>query len=427
MLALDGGIVDNSGIDSIVYLIQGLERLAKAYRQKWRRLSFEYRQAEPGERRDAIWEELTDLTCRRIEGRAFRLLGELARRKVVLLQIDSGAKVIETGGSPVSRMLASLAPVIFRPVQALNNTTYTNAELAVQQYDMALASLKPQPVPPCECDDDSPLPRLEALPTAPAMAGPGPPARAAAEDDLIPSPDPVPLPPPPLVLRVRLTCNQSANIMTAWTLGAEDKAQVLVQFLIEWDHQSPVLLKALEIESRVRISPPNPRPGLQPHVDLAPVLAREYQAFVAGQNLADRARAEFYQMLSTESPSVQTPGAPSTLAIDEAARQGYAELRQALPPRRPRPPPATAQTTDGADSTTGTVKIAIELKFDRDMSKPLLTSALAGPAGSGARGGERRARTESVLSGILCISPRSDAARRTARPDGHNVLRRDRS
>jgi hypothetical protein len=54
-----------------------------------------YRKAEPGERRDAIWEELTDLTCWRIEGRAFRLLGELARRKVVLLQIDSGAKVIE--------------------------------------------------------------------------------------------------------------------------------------------------------------------------------------------------------------------------------------------------------------------------------------------------------------------------------------------
>jgi hypothetical protein len=195
-----------------------------------------------------------DLSCRKVEGRAFRLLGELARRKVVLLQIDSGAKVIETGGSPVSRMLASLAPVIFRPVQALNNTTYTNAEL--------------------------------------------------------------------------------------WTLGAEDKAQVRVQFLIEWDRQSPVLMKALEIESRVRISPPNSRPGEQPHVDRAPVLAREYQAFVSGQNLADRARAEFYQMLSTEPGSAVAPAGQSTLVIDEAARadmENYEMLfRTAVPGRRAR-------------------------------------------------------------------------------------------
>ena len=167
VLALDGGIVDNSGIDSIVSLLQGLERLAKAYRQEWRRLAFAYRQAQSDELRNALWQELTDLSCKRIEGRAFRLLGELAHRKVVLLQIDSGAKVIETGGSALTRLLASL-PVILRPVQALNNTTYTNAELSVHQYDLALANLKPQPPPPCTCEDGPALAQTRTVSSGPA-------------------------------------------------------------------------------------------------------------------------------------------------------------------------------------------------------------------------------------------------------------------
>ena len=49
----------------------------------------------------------------------------------------------------------------------------------------------------------------------------------------MPAPSPDVLINPPLILRVRLTCNQWANVMTAWTLGPEEKAQVLVQFLIE--------------------------------------------------------------------------------------------------------------------------------------------------------------------------------------------------
>ena len=57
ILALDGGIVDNSGIDSIVYLIQGMDRLAKAYRQEWARLAERYQQA-PSQDHDSLWDEL---------------------------------------------------------------------------------------------------------------------------------------------------------------------------------------------------------------------------------------------------------------------------------------------------------------------------------------------------------------------------------
>ena len=98
--------------------------------------------------------------------------------------------------------------------------------------------------------------------------------------------------------------------------------------------------EGLEIESGVRIHPPNPRPGQQPPSILPPVLAREYQAFVAGQNLADRAHAEFYQMLSSEPHRPQSLAGQSTLVINEAAHgdmENYDKLFRPAVPNRPRP------------------------------------------------------------------------------------------
>lgn len=318
VLALDGGIVDNSGIDSIVYLLKGLDRLAKAYWQEWGNLAQRYGQATSTDEQDALWAELIELSCRKVEGRAFRLLGELARRKVVLIQIDSGAKVIATDDSVFSRLLAALTPVLTRPLQALNNASASNAELAIDQYDLELHNLRPLPTPPYDCRDDSPLSRLEAFPQAPAMVAPS--AQAPSGRVPIPRPDPEPLPQPPLIARVRLTCNQTANIMTAWTLGSEDKARVLVQFLIEWEHQRPVVNKVLEIESRIQFFPKDPVPGRTPWQSCDYSLSTDYKAFVRGQKLVDRARAEFYQTLGAPAAHAVSEAAP-TLLIDEAAKQ----------------------------------------------------------------------------------------------------------
>jgi hypothetical protein len=338
IMALDGGIVDNSGIDSIVYLIQGMNRLARAYRQEWSRLAERYQQQSLSDQDCAdLWNELVELSCRSLQGRAYRLMFELARRKVVLLQIDSGTKAIRTTGSGLAQLLASLSPVVFRPFQALNNASYTSAEQAVEQYDLALRTLQPLPVPPCDCAG------VEAA-APPSLEGPAPAKTMPAAQAPAPSPRlPIPKPPrdfppmPPLILRARLTCNQSANVMTAWTLGPEDKAQVLVQFLIEWEHQRPVILKVMEIQSRIELWPRDPTPGAPLYVLHSEELARDYQAFARGQKLADRARAEFYELVSSPAAPRGPVSGPATLALDETSRQDMKDYDQLFRQNRPSP------------------------------------------------------------------------------------------
>ncbi|MGP0064382.1 MAG: hypothetical protein ACLQGP_12390 [Isosphaeraceae bacterium] len=340
IMVLDGGIVDNSGIDSIVYLLQGLDRLAKAYRAGWARLSEKFEQAKSGDEKQALWDELTALTCRSVEGRAYRLLGELARRKIVLIQVDSGSKEIQTQGSGLSSLLAGLSPGLFRPFQALNNATNTNADQAVEGHDRALRILHPLPPPPCDCANEPiMLAQMEPpVPMAPTEVAPAP----QAPSKVFPIPGtpmgPVlhrmPKPPqelpemPPLICRVRLTCNQFANVMTAWTLGPEDKAQVLVQFLIEWEHQRPVILKCLEILSRIQTSRPEAGPEIQPYLLFDPGVARDYAVYQRGQKLVDRARAEFYQMVSSPGAVRALPGITSGLLVDDIARQDLKDFDQ---------------------------------------------------------------------------------------------------
>ena len=264
-------------------------------------------------------------------------MSELARRKVVLIQIDSGSKEIQTGGSGLSQLLAGLSPAIFRPFQALNNASYTNAELAVEQYDLALKSLATLPTPPCPCDEESPLPSLEA--EVPAMSYPAAQAQAPAKSyPVAPTRPPIPAPAPeppmrlPLILRARLTCNQAANIMTAWTLGPEDKAQVLVQFLIEWEHQLPCSSKSWKSSPESQFWPQNPPPGSLPGRFSESDLALDYQSFVRGQKLVDRARAEFYQAVTSPAAAVSgTTTGGATLPIDEAARQDIKNYERLFP------------------------------------------------------------------------------------------------
>lgn len=87
---LDGGVTDNTGIDSIFEFITGLEKSDNPH------------------------------------GR--RLLRLLKSRTIVLLEIDSGAKPTPTGG------LAGFLSVLAEPVQALSNAAYNNAEIARDNY-----------------------------------------------------------------------------------------------------------------------------------------------------------------------------------------------------------------------------------------------------------------------------------------------------
>ena len=339
ILVLDGGIVDNSGIDSIVYLLQGLDRLSKAYREKWAQIADKYEHAIMNDEKADLQAELTSLTCQSIEGRAYRLMGQLARRKVLLIQVDSGAKEIQTGGSGLSSLLAGLSPGLFRPFQALNNATTTNADQAVENYDLALRILRPLPEPPFDCTNEPIMfPQMEPpAPQAPAKVMP----EAQAPSKTIPSggisigagvrgiPKPAEAIPemPPLIFRVRLTCNQFANVMTAWTLGPEDKAQVLVQFLIEWEHQRPVILKSLEMLSRIVDSGGDSMPGSQPVLPIGRNLsvARDYLVYKVGQKLVDRARAEFYQMVSSPAGLGPISGNAALPLLDDLTKQ---ELKQ---------------------------------------------------------------------------------------------------
>ena len=187
VLVLDGGIVDNSGIDSIVHLLRGLWAQEQAFLD-----------IPPQERQKKATS---------IQKRAANVMNQLRQRGVLLLQIDSGSKDIDPRHlGPVS-WLAARVPFLFRPFQALNNAAYTNADLSTLDYDVVLARL--------------------------------------LEPQAINSPQPTPGW-PPIIWRVQLTCNNSENVMTAWSLGPDDKAKVFVQFLIEWEHQRPRVKEALE-------------------------------------------------------------------------------------------------------------------------------------------------------------------------------------
>jgi hypothetical protein len=333
ILALDGGIVDNSGIDSIAHLLQGLARQDSLYQSALNKGLY----PEP----------------RSLPARAHEIMGRLRERGILLVQVDSGTKEIRTSDPGIFSFLAAVAPAIFRPLQALNNTSYTNADLATLSHDLVLQSvLSPEaptrgaPVVP-EPPTDEPPRAPESLPDSPAATcTPQPVAPPAPDADSTPTavqgppvrfpapPAKIPMPPvvgkgtpsvhgvatlagPPLIWRVRLTCNQSANVITAWTLGPDDKAQVLVQFLIEWANQGPVVAQCLDRVNRTAMAYQTYNsPALQ-QID------EDWELFQFGQKLDDRGRAEFYQIVTAPASRATLPSTASlsTLIDDETRRR----------------------------------------------------------------------------------------------------------
>ncbi|MGI9432789.1 MAG: hypothetical protein ACR2PQ_11275, partial [Myxococcota bacterium] len=131
VLAIDGGVLDNTGIDTFVELLRRLERLADP--------------ASPSSVAESV------------QVRAGDLLLELARRGVVLLEIDSGAKPEKPG--VIARVLQSL----LMPVHALSMTSYvrsieaSGSQVRLMQETLRRAALRGVTE---ECDAQSSDPHL---------------------------------------------------------------------------------------------------------------------------------------------------------------------------------------------------------------------------------------------------------------------------
>jgi hypothetical protein len=149
---LDGGIVDNTGIDSLRHVLRALANLAEDDRPERAPL----------------------------KAKARTILEKLRKRGVLLIEIDSGAKMGKPG------WLASKVPAVSEPLQCLNNAAYVGPHFSKEMFLDA------------EFND--------------ILGG--------TEDNVA-------------FRRLTFICNHSDDVMTAWSLGPQDKASVLVQFLFE--------------------------------------------------------------------------------------------------------------------------------------------------------------------------------------------------
>jgi hypothetical protein len=159
---LDGGIVDNTGLDTVLHLLRSLEALASS-----------------GE---------NPLTNRRV-ALAKRIMSTLKERGVFLIEIDSGAK------KRPPKWIERRFPTVFEPGRALSNAGFATALFEKERLS------------------DEELNTLLQLRTEEGG-----------------------------YFRMTFTCNHSEDVMTAWALGPDDKAKVLVQFLIELERNANILV-----------------------------------------------------------------------------------------------------------------------------------------------------------------------------------------
>ena len=165
---LDGGVVDNTGFDSVAEVFARLG-------------------GTPGSEVDAA-----------ISERGRRILFAMKTRGVVLVEIDSGAKPTQPSRA------AELAGGLIKPIQALSNASFTNADMAKSQHERSV-ELEFEKLANLEANDE----------------------RQATFD----------IPFPSFVTRLEyefssLGDRENATVMTAWALGTQDKAKVFLRFLI---------------------------------------------------------------------------------------------------------------------------------------------------------------------------------------------------
>lgn len=188
---LDGGVVDNTGIDSLHAVFSDLHRAA-------------------------VDDPLGDVA---------RVLAEIRRRGVVFVEIDSGAKPSASTdrNSPFSS--------IGRPLSALNNATYTNALRSSDYFTRDLSRILSHWIPavllksPHREPMNVPFGSIELSVKQDELAWAIPAITADYSTDLRAQ----------SVLSVQFVCNHisrsESHVMTALALGPQDKAAIIAQFL----------------------------------------------------------------------------------------------------------------------------------------------------------------------------------------------------
>jgi predicted acylesterase/phospholipase RssA len=166
---VDGGVLDNTGMDTLAHLFQAIDRLGHGAA------------AAP---KDAV------------KQKAEAIMLKLRKRGLVILEIDSGAKP----GRPnaLERQFANVS----QPMEAINKAGYVNSILLKHRYQNEIDGA----ILPWENTD------------APKTEGP-----SCVDLDV------------PYSQYAWFQCNHSEDVMTAWSLGPNDKAAILVQFLAEME------------------------------------------------------------------------------------------------------------------------------------------------------------------------------------------------
>jgi len=187
---VDGGVVDNTGIDSL----------------------------------SALFETLFILAEDNPFGREAGILQKLRKRGIAFIEIDSGAK--PTGNASEQTAFGD----ILRPLTALNNSSYTNAlrisDNLIQRLTLRFAiSPSAAQLSAFPLSKDNPYFKLlteEQLKGALPVAIP---ANSDAEKAIV------------SLFHFRFSCNHvqdtNADVMTAFALGPDDKATVMAMFLSE--------------------------------------------------------------------------------------------------------------------------------------------------------------------------------------------------
>jgi predicted acylesterase/phospholipase RssA len=197
---LDGGIVDNSGIDALFEVLRNARHISDSTEPSPRKLA-----PQPAQQDEYKPDDLAKEKCK-------RLMELLQQRRVVLLEIDSGAKPGKPG------LFTRCASLLFEPLDALNSAGYLNADRGKSAY---LGLLDQQFRQPLDLGD-----LLKELPgrTTPAYALPWRLELERTETEGIRT-----------FFHVPFICNhlEDDNVLTAWSLGPNDKARLLFRFLLE--------------------------------------------------------------------------------------------------------------------------------------------------------------------------------------------------
>jgi Patatin-like phospholipase len=190
---IDGGVVDNTGIDSVAAIFESLMLRAEA---------------------DPF-------------GTSARIIDKLRRRGVVFIEIDSGAK--PTGNASDETILGE----VLKPLTALNNAAYTNAlRIGDDLINDLLLKFSASPL----AANLSPLPFGRLGTVNPYFQGLNESQVRAALGIVFPG-DADPERALQSLYHYRFSCNHSketkADVMTAFALGPDDKAIVFAMFLLE--------------------------------------------------------------------------------------------------------------------------------------------------------------------------------------------------